>query len=147
MALEEVCLDSCIYTKLGEDNEYCFKDANIPGTTECSVCHRNVCPKLKIYFRSSQPNLLQPTQQLLPLLKTSPMKRMHWKRTCRRTKRSSPLLKLRRKLQPPWMPRLTALRPKLSSSPRRATIQQTLTKELEDKQQPLALKLEPSWTR
>merc|ERR1711953_248908 len=37
MALEEVCLDSCIYTKLGEDNEYCFKDANIPGTTECSV--------------------------------------------------------------------------------------------------------------
>merc|ERR1712226_516970 len=37
MALEEVCLDSCIYTKLGEDNEYCFKGANIPGTTECSV--------------------------------------------------------------------------------------------------------------
>ena len=31
-------MDSCIYTKMGEeDDEYCFKGANIPGTTECSV--------------------------------------------------------------------------------------------------------------
>merc|ERR1712212_798068 len=37
MALDEVCLDSCIYTKFGEDDEYCFKGTNIPGTTECSV--------------------------------------------------------------------------------------------------------------
>ena len=37
MAVDEVCLDSCVYTKFGEDDEYCFKGANIPGTTECSV--------------------------------------------------------------------------------------------------------------
>merc|ERR1739842_296636 len=37
MALDEVCLDSCVYTKFGEDDEYCFKGANVPGTTECSV--------------------------------------------------------------------------------------------------------------
>ena len=31
-------MDSCIYTKMGEgEDEYCFKGANIPGTTECSV--------------------------------------------------------------------------------------------------------------
>merc|ERR1711971_829392 len=37
MAVDEVCLDSCVYTKFGEEDEYCFKGANIPGTTECSV--------------------------------------------------------------------------------------------------------------
>merc|ERR1711971_683687 len=37
MAVDEVCLDSCVYTRFGEDDEYCFKGANIPGTTECSV--------------------------------------------------------------------------------------------------------------
>ena len=41
MALDEVCLDSCVYTKFGEDDEYCFKGANVPGTTECSVRTQN----------------------------------------------------------------------------------------------------------
>merc|ERR1712172_246034 len=38
-ALEEVCLDSCIYTKIGDEpgREYCFKGTNLPGSVECSA--------------------------------------------------------------------------------------------------------------
>merc|ERR1719249_417357 len=38
-ALEEVCLDSCIYTKIGDEpgREYCFKGSDLPGSVECSA--------------------------------------------------------------------------------------------------------------
>merc|ERR1711971_1502445 len=38
-ALEEVRLDSCIYTKIGDEpgREYCFKGTNLPGSVECSA--------------------------------------------------------------------------------------------------------------
>merc|ERR1712172_39088 len=38
-SLEEVCLDSCIYTKIGDEpgREYCFKGTNLPGSVECSA--------------------------------------------------------------------------------------------------------------
>ena len=73
--LEEVCLDSCIYTKMGEEgDEYCFKGANIPGTTECSVRYfAEYFTSLfkKMHFRSFQQSLLRLTQLLkLPQQKT-----------------------------------------------------------------------------
>ena len=38
-ALEDICLDSCIYTKIGDQpgREYCFKGTDLPGSVECSV--------------------------------------------------------------------------------------------------------------
>merc|ERR1711936_759338 len=38
-ALEDVCLNSCIYTKIGDEpgREYCFKGSNLPGSVECSA--------------------------------------------------------------------------------------------------------------
>merc|ERR1711971_326292 len=38
-SLEEVCLDSCIYTKIGDEpgREDCFKGTNLPGSVECSA--------------------------------------------------------------------------------------------------------------
>merc|ERR1719323_1108353 len=37
--LEEVCLDSCVYTKTGDEpgREYCFKGTDLPGSVECSA--------------------------------------------------------------------------------------------------------------
>ena len=37
--LEDICLDSCIYTKIGDEpgREYCFKGSDLPGSVECSV--------------------------------------------------------------------------------------------------------------
>ena len=37
--LEEVCLDSCVYAKIGDEpgREYCFKGTDLPGSVECSV--------------------------------------------------------------------------------------------------------------
>merc|ERR1712037_1029690 len=38
-ALEDICLDSCIYTKIGDQpgREYCFKGTDLPGSVECSA--------------------------------------------------------------------------------------------------------------
>jgi len=38
-ALEDVCLNSCIYTKIGDEpgREYCFKGSDLPGSVECSA--------------------------------------------------------------------------------------------------------------
>merc|ERR1712130_936377 len=37
--LEDICLDSCIYTKIGDEpgREYCFKGSDLPGSVECSA--------------------------------------------------------------------------------------------------------------